>query len=671
MADITWSLKADFDLSGSYETDLTGYVEKPGSGISITRGMGANGVYRVSQMAVTLSNKDGTFTPDNSASTLYGKLRPGVPIQLTATHSAVTYTLWTGYIQSFKPSWRAGQVPMCAIQCYDIAKWIADFRPVNVTASTSRDTDGALTAIATAIGFSAGDLNFDDGVQNLPLHFASGQSGMEAMLDAVRSEMGGLLWVQADGKLRFEARNSRLGTTVDDTWGDGTTIYPYAIDYDLNDSDLITTASVQATIFSNGQADDTIFVFSRGMDTRGGADSLAIAAGTFYEAEFDFGVVPTSITAAVAVTDYLGNSAIDGTGTDKTSALTVTVTDLGGRGRIKIANSDAATVYVTKLRLRGQRQAFAYQSPTFTVTKSWPLAKADSGVSLRVPFADDSQTTRDYAMHLCRIYRWPYPRITLSLYADDDTSKVALLGVELGDLVKFKDTAVGVNFAANQKAGASLDDWYYVESIRHNVPPDWAGKAFQCQVTLIPSYLYRNLDAIAYDLFTRADATGALGTSLSGDAWANDSGFNIVSNAARANTDTLSMANVTVGAAVADMVVEVSLAAIGTGDEVGVVFRYTDANNQYRAYVDKGDNKVHLEKNVAGVVTELSAPAYTVGTTAEMRVIIQGTRIRVWVDGKLYIDTTDSALATGTKAGLFARNASGTSTFDDFYSEGL
>ena len=152
MSTITWSLLADFDRNGSYDFDLTGYVERPGNGISITRGMGPDGIYRVSSMSVTLSNRSGIFTPDNSASSLYGLMRPGVPIQLTATHNAITYTRWTGYIQSFRPTFRAGQVPMCAIQCYDIAKWIADFRPVNVTASTSRDTDGALTAIATAVG---------------------------------------------------------------------------------------------------------------------------------------------------------------------------------------------------------------------------------------------------------------------------------------------------------------------------------------------------------------------------------------------------------------------------------------------------------------------------------------------------------------------------------------
>lgn len=78
-----------------------------------------------------------------------------------------------------------------------------------------------------------------------------------------------------------------------------------------------------------------------------------------------------------------------------------------------------------------------------------------------------------------------------------------------------------------------------------------------------------------------------------------------------------------------------------------------------------------LEKIVGGAVTELASPAYTVGTTAELRVMVQGKRFRVWVGRRLYIDTEDTALNTGTKVGLWARNANATATFDQLYAEAL
>ena len=202
-----------------------------------------------------------------------------------------------------------------------------------------------------------------------------------------------------------------------------------------------------------------------------------------------------------------------------------------------------------------------------------------------------------------------------------------------------------------------------------SVPVNYAGQTFDASVTLIPSWLYRDLDRIVYDDFARDNASGDLGTSRSGDVWANDSGFDITSETARANTDTESIATLDLGALAFDHVAEVSLAAIGTGDEVGLAVRYTDANNHYRAYLDKGSNEVILEKIVGGVVTEIASPAYTVGTTAELRVIVQGKRFRVWVGRRLYIDSEDTALNTGTKVGLWARNANGTTTFNDMYAE--
>jgi hypothetical protein len=289
-------------------------------------------------------------------------------------------------------------------------------------------------------------------------------------------------------------------------------------------------------------------------------------------------------------------------------------------------------------------------------------------------YADDDSRppkAQDYSVALARRYRWPYERLTLDFDASDDTKKAALLALELGDLVRYTDTALGVDQETNVAAGSNTDDWYYVESMAEALVPGEAKFSFPMQVTLVPSWLYRDLDRIAYDLFERDDASGDLGTALCGTAWANDTGFDISSNAARANTDTLSMATLDLGTLAFDHVVEVTLTDIGAGDEVGLVARYVDANNQYRVYLDKGSNEVILEKNIGGSMTELSSPAFTVGTSHDLRLMVQGNRFRVWVDRELVIDTTDASLNTGTSVGLLARNANGTTKFKDPYAEGL
>ncbi len=555
MSAITYTLEADFNLDGTYETTLGDDVDQFG-GVSLRRGMGADGVYQVSELSVNLDNSDGRFTPENSSGALYGKLRPRVPIRLTAVHNAITYTLWTGYNVSYRPVFgRDLKELRCEVRARDIAGFVADFQPVNVNVGT-RLTSAALTAVLDAMNIPAGDRSLDTGAQSLPVHYARNQDAMTAMMDVVRSEMGGHLWVTADGKIRFESRTSRLGVTpLDGTWGDGTDILPEVIEYDLNDEDLVSTIVEQSNNFANGEAATVAYSASRGSHNAT-ADSILLTAGQIKEFDVDFHWPMVSHVTPVATTDYTANDAADGSGTDRTGSLAVTVTLRGAGALIRLVNNHSASIRVTKLQVRGLPQLIVLDRPRFEVIKAIPNVKANTGATIALPFADDSVSAQDYAFQLCRTYRYPYPRVTLDIpwagvtEATADTVKAAMLDAELGDLILFADETPA--FGATM-----VDDWWYVESISHDIRP---ASVERSRVTLIPSYLYRNLANITYDLFTRADAAGDLGTSLSGDAWADDSGWDINSNQAKPNSGTESAPNVPLGSA--NHVVEVSLSGL-------------------------------------------------------------------------------------------------------------
>ena len=128
MASVTWTLEADLDRSGSFSTDWTSFVERPGAGVKIFRGIGDDGVYRVSRVAIDLSNKGGEFTPTNTASAYYGRLEPGVPIRLVANHSAVDYTLWTGYVDRYTTSFRSGRTPIAQLGRFSACRAFLNLR---------------------------------------------------------------------------------------------------------------------------------------------------------------------------------------------------------------------------------------------------------------------------------------------------------------------------------------------------------------------------------------------------------------------------------------------------------------------------------------------------------------------------------------------------------------
>lgn len=541
---VTFTVEADFDRDGSYETDLTGYVTALRSGTtSIIRTTPKASKLEPSTLTLRLDNISGLFSPLNASGSLYGRLGPHVPVRITATHNSIDYTLWTGYTWRWKNQ-GTGPGQVAVLTCRDIAAYLFDSDPVNVTADTSRDTDAALQAIIEAIGLTlADDCDFDDGAQALPMHFVVGQEAGPALADVVDSELGGRMFVSAAGKLRFEARTARLGVVTSTTWGDGTNVQCEDPSLELDPDDQVTRVQARSTVFRSGQADTRIFEFSQNMFTKPTATSMALAAGEIYQRTFQANSAYLALTTPDDYYDYTANTAIDGTGTDKTSALTVTVTDHGGgRFTLKLVNTDASTIYVTKLQLRGQPVEFYADRAEAEFSLSVPDMKAGKTISFDVPFAGDSGgKMRDYAYGLMRTWRYPVPIPTLPFAWDHDDTIVAMLGAELGDLLAFADLAPGLN--ADWALGA--DDWWYIESLRHDFTP---GDVSRTTAVLVPSYVYRDTDHIVFDTFDRANASGDLGTSFSGTAWANDTGFDIASNAARANSTGLQTPNVAVTA---------------------------------------------------------------------------------------------------------------------------
>lgn len=62
----------------------------------------------------------------------------------------------------------------------------------------------------------------------------------------------------------------------------------------------------------------------------------------------------TTVVDPVASTDYFGNTASDGSGTNQTSNLTLSITAFAKAVKINITNSYTGTVYITHLKLRGK-----------------------------------------------------------------------------------------------------------------------------------------------------------------------------------------------------------------------------------------------------------------------------------------------------------------------------
>ena len=667
----TFALVADFDRDGLFETSLNPYVQDWTRGLNVSRGLDRDGVYRTAEVNMELANSDARFSPEYSASPLYGKVSPGLPIRLICSFGSELYYLWSGYLKDINSRNRGQEVGTAEWTAEDLLGALEHYGGLDVTASGSRRTDQGISAILLSAGLTAIDYVLATGQQTMAVHFTAGDQPIPALMECVRSEMGGFLWVDGVGRTRFEDRQSRLGSTVDDTWGDGTNVVPSWIEYMSNVDNLLTRVQVTVTPWkaSPGATKRRGSRWSRGADTD---DSPVVKGSSSITIYSDAGAPGSGWTAPVANDDYTGNAARDGSGADKTAQITVTTTEVAG-GRLKhhVQNADASDVYLTKFGVQGPWYIPVddQSKPTYLWAKTIPGQKVDGALSLTLNFVDDTPAgvpkARDYAYHLLRLGRYPIPQLRLGFDWNHDDISTAMLEAEIGRLIAYDDTDQGV-------WGAYVNENWYVEGLQ--TEPRVPGRP-KSVVLLQPSWAYRNLDAILYDTFERSN--GALGKTDNNVTWADATNVAIVSNKAKSSTTSLKLPNLALGKT--DLVTEVDLAALTAAEATaigGLIYRYSNTSNYWAAYIDKSAGQIKLVKTVAGVATTVASAAYTLPDNAEMQVIVQGNRHRVRIRdsttrmGKTYLDATDSALNSNTKCGVILNNTS-TITLEDYFAEGL
>jgi len=122
-------------------------------------------------------------------------------------------------------------------------------------------------------------------------------------------------------------------------------------------------------------------------------------------------------------------------------------------------------------------------------------------------------------------------------------------------------------------------------------------------------------------------------------------------------------------AALIDGFVEVRFKPVaGSEDQAGgLVWRFKDGDNYYVARANALENNVSLYHTTRGArktIRYVDAPVAG-NTWHTLRAEFQGTRIRVFLDGKRYIELDDDHIAGAGSAGLWTK-ADSVTLFDDF-----
>ena len=286
----------------------------------------------------------------------------GVDIILKIAYAGTDYYKFAGTLVSIEPD--AGQYQRRAVICTGV-DWMDEAaltKVRSVTIQTDKRSDELIQLLVEesiskqplATSYGEGQSTFDIAFDNL---LDAQTSVIRALSDCVISELG-YLYIKGDttqgGTLTFEDRHARpkKGAPVgsfDNTMS--------GLSVKRNRDDIINT--VYVVVHPRTTADATSVLYE--LTTTGTTPSVPAQESItincpYREASINaYRVAASTIETPLSGTDWIANSAADGSGSNQTSSVTVTVeTQAANAVTLNIANSHATIdAYLTTLQVRG------------------------------------------------------------------------------------------------------------------------------------------------------------------------------------------------------------------------------------------------------------------------------------------------------------------------------
>lgn len=345
---VTWMFEVDWDNDGIFNGENEGlnlYSISVEAGRQFFVQSGGQGFEPVAPSKGTflLRNFDGRYDPFNLGGPLAGMIQPGRKCRVRVQNEAdgSRQDVLVGRLTDIRPIY--GEVDSVKV---DVVNAVDDLkRTIRTTVRQSIRYDAAVQACLDAFGWTDGT-NIDTTVSEaMEYWWASGKSAF-AEIQSITDAALGMFCIGEDGKAVYKSRIS------------GETPLMTITDEDILDGYGVRTPMPWETIFN------VIRVYARKRTLQTNVtlwqmtDVPLVPAGESREIWATFSIngeeaVALSVTAPVSTTDYTGNSAQDGSGSNLTGNLVVTVTTFATSAKFVVQNNGATGAYITLLKLRG------------------------------------------------------------------------------------------------------------------------------------------------------------------------------------------------------------------------------------------------------------------------------------------------------------------------------
>ena len=208
--------------------------------------------FQTGTLTMRIVDQNGDFNPQNTGGPYYGLLDPMRKVQITATYSAVTYPIFSGFITSYTTTTpkNADEVTYTTITAVDAFRLAQNAQIATVAGAIAGDLSGTrVNQILDQIGWPSSMRDVDAGLTTLQADPGTARTSLAALNTVTLSEYGAI-YVDATGSFVFQDRNvtaasiGGIPTVFNDN---GTNIGYFNAVWRLDDTLVYNAASITRT----------------------------------------------------------------------------------------------------------------------------------------------------------------------------------------------------------------------------------------------------------------------------------------------------------------------------------------------------------------------------------------------------------------------------------------
>ncbi len=374
-------------------------------------------------------NQTGKYSPDNTSSPFTGLLKPNIKARVIATQNSVQYPLFKGLVDEYALNPSLEGPRNVAIRCRDEVKQLRK-RIITTSLFVDYNVGSFFTEVLSASAVSS--YRVDSVADQIQFGWFRQEGASGAISEILRSGFY-FAAISGDGVLRIKNRYFDQSPIAVGSYSE-----MFGLNYALSDDRVLNRVRIEGVPRQTLAVNTVAYI--------GGP--LPIPASGFLNFLLEYldplNNEPSPAVAMitpVSSADYLANTASAGTGTDRTSTTSVSVTFFGQTAVNTVFNGSADDVFLTKYQLRGQPVS---RRPRFTLESNDSSSQAVYGIqefTLSSDLLSSATFSKDYADFLKSRNKEPAAGIALTLRNQFPD----VLDIELGDAVHVQNSITGIN----------------------------------------------------------------------------------------------------------------------------------------------------------------------------------------------------------------------------------